>query len=161
MQYSSALHFSCIAITNIIAHGVIDSVHGANGVTMPVIQRTPRDCASPRCGSETDTVIIRGREIGTNKVSALGRTQGSGPIVASKMISMFMEGGSNATATKQAREIHATNLLRRSLVERAANGSTKTPKGTIETGIKAAAGAGTGADMPTCSDYGKVTINFH
>jgi hypothetical protein len=34
MQYSSAL-LVAFAATNVFAHGVVDSVVGANGVTMP------------------------------------------------------------------------------------------------------------------------------
>ncbi|KAI0991960.1 hypothetical protein K3495_g16226, partial [Podosphaera aphanis] len=165
MQYTSAILVASFAITNVFAHGVVTSIEGANKVSMPglsTIEGTPRDCPTPGCGSEADTAIIRSREIGTNKASALGRTQGGGPIDASKMISMFMgAGGGNATATKQAREIHAANLLRRSLVPRAANGGTKTPKGTVETGVKAAAGMGAEAGMPTCSDDGKVSMTYH
>ncbi|KAI0993651.1 hypothetical protein K3495_g14533 [Podosphaera aphanis] len=77
------------------------------------------------------------------------------------MICIFMEGGGNATATKAARDIHAANLLHRSLVPRAANGGAKTPKGTVETGVKAAAGMGSEAGMPTCTDDGKVKMTFH
>ncbi|VCU41319.1 Bgt-50567 [Blumeria graminis f. sp. tritici] len=164
MQYSSAILIAAFAVTSVFTHGVLDSVEGANGVTMPglsVADGTPRDCASPRCGSEADTSIIRQREMGTNKATALGRTQGGGPVDASKMMAMFMGGGGNATATKEAREVHAANVLRRSLGERAANGGTKTPKGTLETGVKAAAGAGAASGMPTCSDDGKVKMTYH
>ncbi|SZF02778.1 unnamed protein product [Blumeria hordei] len=164
MQYSSAILIAAFAVTSVFTHGVVDSVEGANGVTMPglsVADGTPRDCASPRCGSEADTSIIRKREMGTNKATALGRTQGGGPVDATKMMAMFMGGGGNATATKEAREVHAANVLRRSLGERAANGGTKTPKGTLETGVKAAAGAGAASGMPTCSDDGKVKMTYH
>ncbi|RKF64649.1 putative egh16h1-like protein, partial [Erysiphe neolycopersici] len=138
MQFKSILTFASIAVTNVFGHGVIDSIKGANGVDMPalsVVDGTPRDCASPLCGSEADTSIIRSRELGTSKATGLGRTQGGGPVDASKMVSMFMnEIGGNKTTNKQAREIHAANMLRRSLVTRAANGGQKTPKGTMETG---------------------------
>jgi len=35
MQYSSAILLVAFAATNVFAHGVIDSVQGANGVSMP------------------------------------------------------------------------------------------------------------------------------
>jgi len=35
MQYSSVILLAAFAATNVFAHGVIDSVVGANGVTMP------------------------------------------------------------------------------------------------------------------------------
>ncbi|EPQ62832.1 hypothetical protein BGT96224_5074, partial [Blumeria graminis f. sp. tritici 96224] len=164
MQYSSTILIAAFGITSVFTHGVVDSVEGANGVTMPglsVSDGTPRDCASPLCGSEADTSIIRKREMGTNKATALGRTQGGGPVKASKMMAMFMAGGGNATATKAAREVHAANVLRRSLGERAANGGIRTPKGTMETGVKAAAGVGASSGMPTCSDDGKVKMTYH
>ncbi|KAI6250373.1 hypothetical protein HI914_01073 [Erysiphe necator] len=164
MQYSSIILIAAYAVTNVLSHGVIDSVTGANKVQMPglgVIDDTPRDCASPRCGSEADTSIIRDRELGTNKASALGRTQGGGPVDASKMVALFMGSGGNSTATKKAREVHAANMMRRSLAVRAANGGTKTPKGSKETGVKAAAGAGASSGLPTAADDGTVTMNFH
>ncbi|KAK0102257.1 hypothetical protein ONS95_005879 [Cadophora gregata] len=164
MQYSSAILLVAFAATNVFAHGVVDSIVGANKVTMPglsVADGTPRDCASPACGSEADTSIIRDREIGTAKASALGRTQGGGPVDAAKMISLFMGGDANSTDAVEARELHTANVLRRSLGERAANGGTKTPKGTTETGVKAAAGAGASSGLPTTSDDGTVTMTFH
>ncbi|KAG4422266.1 hypothetical protein IFR04_004646 [Cadophora malorum] len=164
MQYSSAILIVAFAATNVFAHGVIDSVVGANQVTMPglsVADGTPRDCASPACGSEADTSIIRDREIGTSKASALGRTQGGGPVDASKMVALFMGGDANSTDAVAAREVHSANLLRRSLGERAANGGTKTPKGTKETAVKAATGAGASSGLPTTADDGTVTMTFH
>jgi len=133
MQYSSVILIAAYAVTNVLSHGVIDQVMGANKVAMPglgVIDGTPRDCASPKCGSEADTSIIRDRELGSNKASALGRTPAGGPIDASKMVALFMGDGGNTTAAKEARDLHAANLKRRSLAVRAANGGTKTPKGT-------------------------------
>jgi hypothetical protein len=37
MQYSSVILLAAFAATNVFAHGVIDSVVGANGVTMPAL----------------------------------------------------------------------------------------------------------------------------
>ncbi|RKF57460.1 putative egh16h1-like protein [Golovinomyces cichoracearum] len=165
MQYSSILLLSAFAVTNVFGHGVVTDIQGANGVQMnglSVIDETPRDCPSPRCGSEADTAIIREREMGSKRASALGRTQGGGPISAEKMVSMFMTGdGGNGTSNKAARDLHAANLLRRSLVPRDANGGQRTPKGTKEQGVKAAAGTGSDSGMPTCSDDGTVTMTFH
>ena len=191
MQYSSAILLAAFAVTNVLGHGVITSIQGANGVTMPglsgrstsnpltiktntlsVIDGTPRDCASPACGSEADTSIIRKRELGTAKASALGRTEGGGPVDAATMIAAFMDGAAgNTTAAKTAREIHEAALERRALggllggkgkgAAAGAGGGTKTPKGTVETGVKAATGAGATSGLPTCSDTGVVSMTFH
>ncbi|PQE25653.1 hypothetical protein CJF30_00000369 [Rutstroemia sp. NJR-2017a BBW] len=164
MQYSSAILLVAFAATNVFAHGVVTEVQGANGVTMPglsVADGTPRDCPTPGCGAEADTSIIRTGEMGTSKATALGRTQGGGPVDAAKMVSLFMGGNANSTSAKAAREIHAANMARRALVVRAAGGGAKTPAGTSETGVKAAEGAGAAAGMPTCADDGTVKMTFH
>lgn len=183
MQYSSAILAVAFTATSVFAHGVIDSVQGANSVTMPglsVADGTPRDCATPGCGAEADTSIIRSKELGTSKASALGRTS-TGPVDAATMVSLFMGGDANSNATVAAREIHAANMARRALGGGllgglgkgaaggkgaaagggAASAGTKTPKGTSETGVKAAAGAGASAGLPTAADDGTVTMNFH
>ncbi|ESZ92261.1 putative Egh16H1 precursor isoform A [Sclerotinia borealis F-4128] len=163
MQYTSAILLVAFAATNVFAHGVVTEVQGANGVTMPglsVADGTPRDCPSPGCGAEADTSIIRTKEMGSSKATALGRTS-TGPVDASTMISMFMGGDANSTATVAAREVHAASMARRALVVRAANGGTKTPSGTSETAVKAAAGAGAASGMPTCADDGTVKMTFH
>jgi hypothetical protein len=77
------------------------------------------------------------------------------------MVALFMGGDANSTDTVAAREIHEAMMSKRSLGARAANGGTKTPKGTSETGVKAAAGAGASSGLPTASDDGTVTMNFH
>jgi hypothetical protein len=77
------------------------------------------------------------------------------------MVSLFMGGAGNATEAKMARDIHEANVLRRSLGEHAANGGTKTPAGTVETGVKAAAGVGATKGMPTTADDGTLTMTFH
>jgi hypothetical protein len=77
------------------------------------------------------------------------------------MVSLFMGGNANSTETKKAREIHEANLMRRSLAVRAANGGTKTPSGTKETAVKAAAGQGATSGMPTSADDGTVKMTFH
>lgn len=105
MHYSSAFLIAALA-AYASAHSVIVRIQGANGVTMPdlsavVADGTPRDCATPACGSEADTSIIRSKELGTNKVTALGRTNGGGPVDAAKAITAFMGGSGNATANKE------------------------------------------------------------
>jgi Egh16-like virulence factor len=178
MQYSSAILLAAFAATNVLAHGVITSVEGANGVTMPglsgkfqhrfnhltsdrfsVADGTPRDCATPACGAEADTSIIRKNELGTSKASALGRTVGAGPVDAATMVAAFMDGpAGNTTSAKAAREFHLETLSKRALTT---GGGTKTPKGTVETGVKAAVGQGATSGLPTCSDTGVVTMTFH
>ena len=131
MKYSSAVLIAAFAATNVFGHGVITEVQGANGVNLPglsVIDNTPRDCASPRCGSEADTSIIREREMGTARASALGRTQGGGPVDAAAMMAVFMDAaGANTTAAKAARALHEENMARRALLPRAANNGQKIP----------------------------------
>lgn len=94
MRYSIAFVAAAIA-SSVSAHGVITQVQGANGVTMPglsAIDGTPRDSGNPLSGSEADTSIIRAKEMG-GKASALGRTQGGGPVDAAAAISNFMGNG--------------------------------------------------------------------
>lgn len=165
MQYSSAILIAAYAATNVFAHGVVSAVQGANGVNLPglsVADGTPRDCASPRCGSEADTSIIRDKELGTSKATALGRTNGGGPVDAAKMVSLFMDGaGGNSSAVKAAREVHEAALARRANLPRAANGGTKTPKGTQETAVKAATGMAAAQGLPTTQDDGTLQMTFH
>lgn len=59
---------------------------------LTVVDGTPRDCSTARCGAQSDTAIIRARELGTSKASALGRTTGSGPIDPTIMMNNFMNG---------------------------------------------------------------------
>ncbi|KAH7150477.1 hypothetical protein B0J13DRAFT_289342 [Dactylonectria estremocensis] len=86
-------------ITAVSGHGVVTSVEGANGVSMPglsVADGTPRDCSSNGCGSQADTSIIRDSEIESGEVGPLGRTEGNGPVDASVIISNFMGAGNGA-----------------------------------------------------------------
>jgi hypothetical protein len=164
MQYSIATLLAAFAVTNVFAHGVITEVQGANGVNLPglsVADGTPRDCATPGCGSEADTSIIRSSELGTSKATALGRTS-TGPVDASKMIALFTDGANaNSSSTIAARALHEENKARYAkLAVRAASGGTKTPKGTSETAVKAATGAAAGG-LPTCAEDGTVTMTFH
>jgi hypothetical protein len=122
----------------------------------PVIDGTPRDCATPSCGAEADTSIIRKNELGTDRATALGRTEGGGPVDAATIISAFMNGAAgNTTSAKAAREFHLKAFAKR------ATGGSKTPKGTVETGVAATTGQGAKSGLPTCSDDGVVTMTFH
>lgn len=67
-----------------------------------MIDGTPRDCATPACGAEADTSIIRQREIASGKASALGRTKGGGPVDAAKAIASFMGPAAAAPAAGNA-----------------------------------------------------------
>jgi len=159
MKYSYVLS---ALLATVSGHGVITAVQGANGVTMPglsVIDGTPRDCASPGCGSEADTSIIRAKEMG-GKASALGRTQGGGAVDAGKAIATFM--GTGAATKKNKRQLAA--LLGGGKGKGAAGGAaagTKTAKGTTEGGVAAAAGSGAQSGMPTTADDGTITMTFH
>ncbi|KJZ74364.1 hypothetical protein HIM_06174 [Hirsutella minnesotensis 3608] len=75
------------------AHGLIRSVEGANGVSMPglsVTDGTPRDCVVNACGAQADTAIIRDAEIKSGAAPPLGKTQGNGPVNAEAVIAAFM-----------------------------------------------------------------------
>jgi hypothetical protein len=171
MKYSTTtILLATLSATTVWSHGVITEVQGANGVNLPglsLIDGTPRDCATPGCGSEADTSIIRSRELGTSKASALGRTNGGGPVDAAQMLSVFMDGaGGNSSSVKLAREAHAANLALRdasaALSRRAGGGGgSKTPKGTKEASVKAATGAAASAGLPTTSDDGTLKMTFH
>jgi len=158
MRYSPAILLAALA-AHVSAHGVITSIQGANGVNMPglsVADGTPRDCPSPGCGAEADTSIIRDKELGTNKASALGRTS-TDPVDAAAAISSFM----------------GTSANKRGLLDALTGGNgggaqggdtsagQKTAKGTTEQGVSAAAGKGASSGLPTCSDDGTVTMTFH
>jgi len=156
MKYSYVLS---ALLAGVSAHGVITEVQGANGVKMPglsVIDGTPRDCASPGCGSEADTSIIREREMG-GKASALGRTQGGGPVDAAAAVSTFMGGA--APATK--RQLAALLGGGAGKQGGGAGAGTKTAKGTTEQGVSKAAGSGASSGMPTTADDGSITMTFH
>jgi hypothetical protein len=99
--------------------------------------------------------------MGTSKATALGRTEGGGPVDASKMISMFMGGNANSTAAVAARAVHAEMLALRSLGKRAASGGVSTPKGTKETAVAAAEGMGATSGLPTTADDGTLQMTFH
>jgi len=149
MKYSYV--FVALA-ASVSAHGVITQIQGANNVVMPglsVADGTPRDCASPACGSEADTSIIRAKEMGSGKASALGRTK-TGPVDADAAIASFM-GKSN----------NKRQLLGNKAAKGATGAGTKTAKGATEQGVAKAAGQGASQGLPTCSDSGEITMTFH
>ncbi|KAL1592704.1 hypothetical protein SLS60_011120 [Paraconiothyrium brasiliense] len=174
MRYSLAAIAAFAASTS--AHGVITAVQGANGVNMPglsVQDGTPRDCATPKCGSEADTSIIRTREMG-GKASALGRTNGGGAVDAGAAIAAFMGTGGAAAAAPAAGTAGtagATGAATQGAAGAATAGAattkrqstkgTKTPKGTTENSVAAAAGAGAASGLPTTADDGTITMTFH
>jgi len=147
MKYS---YVFAVLAASVSAHGVITEIQGANKVVMPglsVADGTPRDCASPACGSEADTSIIRAREMG-GKASALGRTK-NGPVDAGAAIASFMGGAAPATKRQLGK------------AAKGAGAGTKTTKGAVEQGVSKAAGQGASAGLPTCSDSGEITMTFH
>lgn len=94
MHYSLPIVAALASIAS--AHGVVTSIQGANGVSMPglsIADGTPRDCSTNGCGSQADTSIIRDREINSGECGPLGRTQGNGPVSAETMIRNFMGEG--------------------------------------------------------------------
>jgi hypothetical protein len=172
MRYSIA--FVAAIASSVSAHGVITEVQGANGVVMPglsAIDGTPRDSGNPLSGSEADTAIIRTREMG-GKASALGRTQGGGPIDAGAAIAAFMGTGGAATKKRGVLD-QLTGALGGAGgaggaaaggaggAGAAAAGGSKTAKGTKEQGVAAAAGAGASSGLPTTADDGSITMTFH
>ncbi|KAF2851833.1 hypothetical protein T440DRAFT_448315 [Plenodomus tracheiphilus IPT5] len=160
MRYSLA--FIAALATTIQAHGVITEIQGANGVNMPglsVQDGTPRDCASPGCGSEADTSIIRTREMG-GKASALGRTSGGGPVDAAAAIATFMGTGGGASTASTAKGSTKAGGGKAGGAAGGADGS-KTAKGTSESGVAASAGTGASSGLPTTSDDGTISMTFH
>jgi len=148
MKYS---YVFAVLAASVSAHGVITEIQGANKVVMPglsVADGTPRDCASPRCGSEADTSIIRAREMGTNRATALGRTK-NGPVDAGAAIAKFMGSGAAPAAAATKRQA------------KGAGAGQKTAKGAVEQGVSKAAGQGASAGLPTCTDSGEITMTFH
>ncbi|KAI0393927.1 cell surface protein [Xylariaceae sp. FL0594] len=186
------MHWSHILVASgllagVSGHGLVTSIQGANGVTMPglsVADGTPRDCSSNGCGSQADTSIIRDREIRSGKASALGRTQGNGPVDAKVMISNFM-GAATAPTNKGAASSSGVEDDLSALKGISGNdsNSNKTKKrgffgdlfnnitggggnkGTksnqaAETAVAASAGKGAQSGLPTCADDGSITMTF-
>ncbi|KAF4633903.1 hypothetical protein G7Y89_g4209 [Cudoniella acicularis] len=143
MQYTTAILCAAFAVTSVFSHGVVTEVKGANG-----------------CGAQDDTAIIRDNELGISKASALGRTKADGPVTATQIIAVFMDGAGNKTAC----DIHEANsLYRRQLFGGGAKaaGSVKAPAGTSETSVAACVGAGASSSLPTTSDFGEIHMTLH
>ncbi|KAG6018458.1 hypothetical protein E4U41_003884 [Claviceps citrina] len=103
MRYS--IVFTALAATTVSGHGLIRSVEGANGVSMPgltVTDGTPRDCVVNSCGAQADTGIIRDAEIASGKVGPLGSTQGSGKVDIAAHVANFMGTGNALPSNKGA-----------------------------------------------------------
>ncbi|KAH8698437.1 putative cell surface protein Mas1 [Talaromyces proteolyticus] len=145
-------------------HGVVTQIQGANGVNMPglsVIDGTPRDCASPGCGAEADTSIIRENELGSNKASALGRTNGGGPVDAASAISMFMTGSSSSSSSGKRGLLDGLLGGNNNNNGGSSADGTSTRDSPVEGGVKTAAGTGSKSGLPTCSDNGTISMTFH
>ncbi|KAI9158229.1 hypothetical protein HJFPF1_06220 [Paramyrothecium foliicola] len=180
---------SAALVAGASAHGVVTSIKGANGVVMPglsIADGTPRDCSSNGCGSQADTAIIRDREMGGPEASALGRTQGNGPIDAAAMIANFMgTGGANAVPTNngsassvgQEDDLSGLQELRNQRNEqrkrqiggllgglmgggRGGNAQGQASSLPAETFVADSAGSGAAGGLPTCSDSGEVTLVY-
>ncbi|EJT71322.1 hypothetical protein GGTG_10581 [Gaeumannomyces tritici R3-111a-1] len=188
MQTKSIIMLALSATAS--AHGVVTSITGANGVTMPglsIADGTPRDCSSNGCGSQADTAIIRDREINSGQCGPLGRTQGNGPIKAETMIANFMGTGNAPTNNGQGVGVE-DNIPANAQAAAATGGNSRTNRnrnkarqlgnllggllgggrgggGTkAETGpessVASSAGEGASSGLPTASDSGKVTMTF-
>ncbi|KKY20823.1 putative mas3 protein [Phaeomoniella chlamydospora] len=167
MRYSVAIAIASL-LAQASAHGVVTQIQGANGVNMPglsVQDGTPRDCASPSCGSEADTSIIRDNELGTDEASALGRTKGGGPVDAAAAISNFMGGSSTNTSTTKKRgllgDLLGGDSDSSSSDSASTSDGTKTADGSSESQVAATAGQGQVSGLPTADDNGTVTMTFH
>ncbi|KAI1360529.1 cell surface protein [Xylaria arbuscula] len=180
MRYSYIVATSGL-LASVSGHGLVTSIQGANGVTMPglsVADGTPRDCSSNGCGSQADTSIIRNRELGTEKASALGRTEGNGPVDASVMIANFMDASGAPTnkgaasssgveddlsglkgANKDAKRGVLGDLLG-GLTGGAGDSKGTKSETAVETTVASSAGQGSSSGLPTCSDDGSITMTF-
>ncbi|KAI0882053.1 uncharacterized protein GGS22DRAFT_54010 [Annulohypoxylon maeteangense] len=176
------MRYSLITVSGVLAvasgHGLVTSIKGANGVTMPglsVADGTPRDCSSNACGSQADTAIIRDREITSGKASPLGRTQGNGPIDAATMIQSFMGGATAPKNNGSAASVGVEDQIPANAGKRdnffvrglkdllggltGKSGGTKT-SAAQETSVAATAGKGATSGLPTSADDGSITMNF-
>ncbi|KAL1649243.1 hypothetical protein SLS58_001818 [Diplodia intermedia] len=177
MHYSAVVLLAALAAQT-TAHAVVTEIQGANGVNMPglsVIDGTPRDSPRPSSGAEEDTSIIRDRELGGERASALGRTKGAGPVDAAAAIATFMGNGNNATTTNNNKKNRKRGLLSNLLgggnndnnnndgaaAAATTSDGTKTQDGAVEDGVSKAAGAGASSGLPTCADDGTISVTYH
>ncbi|CAI4214737.1 unnamed protein product [Parascedosporium putredinis] len=178
MHYST-LPLVAVLATAVSAHGVVTSIQGANGVTMP--------------GLSADTAIIRDREINSGSCGPLGRTQGNGPISAETMILNFMgEGAAPATTappspsasrttsppTPAAPPTASASSVTSSaaspvalpavpavpvavlLVLLASSAAVATRTAAPESGVASSAGVGASEGLPTCADDGTISMTY-
>ncbi|KAF2256280.1 cell surface protein [Trematosphaeria pertusa] len=187
MHFTKQIALTAGLVSYVSAHGMVVSMNGANGVTMPgltVADGTPRDCSSNGCGSQADTAIIRDREIQSGKCGPLGRTQGNGNVDAATMIAAFMGSGNVPTNAGAAASVGVEDNIdipnqRRQLLGGLLGGKGKGAGGGGATGIAgllggggtkaegppearvaAAAGQGAVSGMPTAGDDGTVDMTF-
>ncbi|KAF2727019.1 cell surface protein [Polyplosphaeria fusca] len=190
MHFSKQVAFTAGLVSYVSAHGVVVSMNGANGVTMPgltIADGTPRDCSSNGCGSQADTAIIRDREIASGECGPLGRTQGNGPVDASVMIANFMGTGATApTNNGAASSVGVEDNIDQSQLQQkrqllgglfgggngGGNGGGATgiagllggggdkAEGPPESSVAASAGQGATSGMPTANEDGTVDMTF-
>ncbi|POS69455.1 MAS1 protein [Diaporthe helianthi] len=168
----------------------ITGANGVEMPGLTVADGTPRDCSSNGCGSQADTAIIRDREINSGAVGPLGKTQGNGPVDPAMMIGVFMGdmdpsqaptngassgvgqeddlsaapgGGGGAAASSRAKN---NNRVRQLLSNILGGGGGNNAKGTKTSGppesmVKAMAGAGASAGLPTANEDGTVDLTYY
>ncbi len=127
---------------------------------------------SPGCGAEADTSVIR------KNGSPLGKTSGGGTVDAEAAVAKFM---GTAAASRVKRHLLGPNpRVKRTPAKGlggllgggfggtggAAGGATdaagtKTPKGTVEAGVAAAAGSGATLGLPTVGADGVISMTMH
>ncbi|KAL8298685.1 hypothetical protein RB600_003281 [Gaeumannomyces tritici] len=131
--YPFAALAAAFAATNVLGHGVV-----------------------------TDTSIIRDRELGTGRASALARTQGGGPVDAATMVQLFMDNAGANTTEIEARQLFGLGGGGGGAGAGKASAGVATPKNTKETAVLAATGMGAAAQgPPTTSDDGSIKVVFH
>ncbi|KKA27672.1 hypothetical protein TD95_001260 [Thielaviopsis punctulata] len=151
------------------AHGLVTSIIGANNVTMPglsVIDGTPRDCTTAGCGAESDTAIMKTRDIQRGKAGPLGRTKDNNAIDPAVNIAKFMGTAGNATVPKVRRRIGrraAGGRVRRKQRGSDDDNDAQGTKSTLaaETLVADTAGKGATSGLPTVADDGTITLTYH
>jgi hypothetical protein len=103
--------------------------------------------------------------MGTNRASALGRTQGGGPVNAANAVGTFVGNGNGATKSNNNNKRQLFGGKSKGTTAATGGGATgagqKTAKGTKESGVSAAAGTGAMSGLPTSADDGTITMTFH
>ncbi|KAA8647069.1 hypothetical protein EYZ11_013023 [Aspergillus tanneri] len=179
MQISSALTLIGLLVGQTVAHGLPTLICDGNGTCMPgltVMDGVPRDCPSAACGAQKDTSIMRDDEMDGSKASALGRTNGGGPVDPATVISAYMGlDNSNSKRGLLARGLLAMARLRRDITNDIASAFTNAG-GTIlnglqdfasggnigivkESGNQKYAGQGASKGLPIPNENGIITVN--